>query len=294
MKNYFRLVSSSCLGTFAAIALIFLVFMVIGAISSSSANKITGDGILMLDFSSPIPELTDNVEVSPFDMEAKSAVGLRHYKKLIEHAADHSSIKGIVIKTPLTGLGQAKASAIRKSLQKFKDNSDKFIYTYGDFYSQTGYYLSSVADSIFLNPLGMVDMRGKATLIPFYKKMMDKFGIDMNIFYAGDFKSGTEPYRRESMSEQSKIQLREYLNEMYDIMLDDISASRGLSKTDLDDIIDNFKLETAEAAKSLNIIDDIKYYHEFEDILRTSLGLKKGKTIKYIEMGEFASKVKFQ
>ena len=99
MKNYFRLVSSSCLGTLAAIGMIVLVFVIVGAISSSSANKISGDGVLMLDFSSPIPELTDNVEVSPFDVDAKSAVGLRQYKKLIEHAADHSNIKGCLLYT---------------------------------------------------------------------------------------------------------------------------------------------------------------------------------------------------
>lgn len=294
MKQFFKFTTASCLGTLLAFGAIILIFTVIGSIlGSKSADKVAANSVLKLDIKHVIPEKTGNVASSGgFSVQENESIGLHRLVDLIEHAKTDNSIEGIVIQGMQSGFGPASIFTIEKALREFK-TSDKFVYAYGDMYSQQGYFLSSVADSIFMNELGMVDMRGFGTLIPFFKKAMDKYGIDMNIFYAGDFKSATEPFRGTEMSSFNKEQTRIYLELLSRNFFERIAENRAKSYDDVNACIDDFCLEDADAAIVNGFVDVLANKSEFRDFLKGKLGIsKKSDKIKYIDIYNYHSKAK--
>ncbi|MCZ2336941.1 MAG: S49 family peptidase [Chitinophagales bacterium] len=194
MKSFFKSVFASCLGIVIAFAAIFLIIMIFAATSMSTSTSYSDNSILKLSLEEIVPEKTDNVVQSSSVFSSKvEALGLRRILKLIDAAAKDDKIKGILIENGSTSVGQATLLSLTEGLKKFKE-SGKFIYSYADYHSQSSYMLCSVADSMFLNPQGGVDLKGFAVAIPFFKNTLDKIGVGMNIFYAGNFKSATEPY----------------------------------------------------------------------------------------------------
>ena len=288
MKGFFKYIFASCLGTILAVGGLFLIMAIVAAVAGAGNKSTINDGILMLDFNEPVPEKTGNVEQSKLSFEAKSDLGLYNIKKLIKHAQTDPSIKGIVYKSnPATPLGLATASSIRESLKAFRDSTDKFIYAYGDFYTNTSYLLASSSDSIFVNPNGIFDVNGYSAMIPFFKGAMDKLGVDMTVFYAGQFKSATEPFRRYNMSEQNKKQTREYLEDNYKLYLEEVAEARNIPQTNLRKIIGEFDFDNTQTAVDYNLVDGLLHWFQFEDKLRSQLGIKEGKAIKYTTLAQY-------
>lgn len=290
MNQFFKFFTASCLGVFAAIAIIGLVF--VGFLGSMAGNKpiVPKNTVLELDFSSFIPEKTGNVESSAMSFEQVDKIGLNSIVALLDYAATDDKVKGILIKGGGVNAGQATVATIREALLKFKE-SEKFVYSYADFYSQSGYFLGSVADSVYLNPNGMVDVKGFATMIPFFKNAMDKVGIKMNVFYAGNFKSATEPFRRTEMSEPNKIQTREFLTSMVNQYKDLVSASRNMTSDELDQIMTDYKGRDANSSLASGLVDKIVYWDEVEATLRRELDIKSDKKIKLKSLTEYNSAV---
>ena len=183
-------------------------------------------------------------------------------------------------------MGLATASTIRESLKEFRDSTDKFIYTYADFFDNTSYLLASSSDSIFVNPNGILDINGYGTMIPFFKGAMEKLGIDMNVFYAGQFKSATEPFRRKQMSEQSKAQTREYLTDNYQLYLEEVSEARSIPIANLKTMIGELDLDNTSRAVELGLVDGHSHWYEFEDKLRQKLNIKEAKGINYTSLDD--------
>ena len=231
MGNFLKQTLASCLGVFIAFSIFFIliiaVFAALIAGAGGSGGKATIDtgSVLALDFTQYIPEQTNNVSTGPFSFKEKNIPGLHDVAALIRHAAEDDKISGILIENGLGGLRHSSAKIILDALMDYKE-SDKFLAAYGDFYTQEGYYLSSAADHITLNPIGTVDFRGYASYSPFFKGLIDKIGLDVQIYYAGDFKSATEPFRRTEMSPENKLQTREYLDDTYELFLEDIAEAR--------------------------------------------------------------------
>ena len=292
MKEFFKFFTASCLGVFAAFILVFFVFA--GFLGSMMGGKpvVPKNTVLEIDLSA-VPERSDNVEVSILDAQNTNFLGMHDAIKLIDHAADDDKVQGILIKGESGIGGQVTALRIREAIEGFKE-SGKFVYAYGDFYSQMGYYLGSTADSIFINPSGAVDIRGFSTMIPFYKKAMNKLGVKMNIFYAGNFKSATEPYRRSEMSEPNKLQTSEYLTGMVNKYIDGVAASRGLSTDQVNDIMTNYAGRDAASCLDNKLVDQISYFDDVEILLRERMGLKKGKKIKYKTLSEYKTLAKLK
>ncbi len=290
MNQFFKFFTASCLGVFAAIAIIGLVFM--GFLTSMAGNKpvVPKKTVLELDFSSFVPEKTGNVESSAMSFEQVDKLGLNSIVALLDYAATDDKVKGILIKGGGVNAGQATVSSIREALVKFKE-SEKFVYSYADFYSQSGYFLGSVADSVFLNPNGMVDVKGFATMIPFFKNAMDKVGVKMNVFYAGNFKSATEPFRRTEMSEPNKIQTREFLTSMVDQYKDLVSASRNMTSDDLDQIMTDYKGRDAQSSLASGLVDKVVYWDEVEATIRRDLDIVSDKKIKLKSLTEYSAGV---
>jgi len=292
MKQFFKFIFASCLGTILAFVAIGLLFAVIGGIAASTQKSQVKDGVLLLDFATPIPEKTGNVGSDGFNFDRPSDLGMYHIQRLIRHAQTDPAVKGIVYRaSSSTPLGLATASSLRETLKEFRDSTDKFIYSYADFFDNTSYLLASSSDSIFVNPNGILDINGYAAMIPFFKGTMEKLGVDMNVFYAGQFKSATEPFRRKEMSEQNRTQTREYLNENYQLYLDEVSSSRNIPVANLKTMINELDLDNTEQAVELGIADKRLHWFQFEDLIRSKLGIKEGKAISYTDLDTYSSSV---
>ncbi len=290
MKQFFKFFTASCLGTLAALVLIILVFTIFGSYSAAQAKKISSNSILEIDFIKQIPEKSNNVVSGDFDFDGEDYPGLRTIRRALAHAQEDPKIKGIVLSSKSVPVGQATLFELHDALLKFKD-SGKFIYAYEDYYSQSAYLLASTADSIFLNPNGLVELKGYGALIPFFKPLMDKVGFKFDIYYAGKFKSATEPFRRESMSPENKFQTREYLDDLFEMFAQKISQNRGISQTSLNTIVNEFEGRNAEKCIENKLIDKIAYHNEFVDFLKNKLEIKSTKKLKTIDLEDYISKI---
>jgi len=287
MKSFFPTFFASCLGVFAAFAL--CIFILIGiSISSISQKESYGDNtILKLKLEEFIPEKSDNVnQQSVFFGGSSETIGLRRILTLLEAASEDKKIKGILIENNSIGVGQATVLSLMAGLQKFKE-SGKFIYTYADSHSQSSYLLCSVADSMFINPQGGVDLKGYGAAIPFFKNMLDKVGIEMNIFYAGNFKSATEPYRLNEMSDFNKLQTRTFLADMQEIMINKIAENRKLNPEKINNIMANLEGRTGKKALENGLVDALFYKDQLDDFLRQKLDIKEGKKLKMVSLSEY-------
>ena len=290
MKQFFKFFTASCLGVFAAIGILFLIGMVMVSMASSKDTTVASNSVLKLDLSRVIPEKSGNVKADPFAMDAAESIGLRDLKRTIRNAATDSNIEGILLTHKDISLGQATIQSIVDELNAFKE-SGKWIYAYADYYGQSAYFINSTADSIFLNPNGMVDVKGYATMIPFFKEGMEKLGVKYDIFYAGNFKSATEPYRRTDMSEPNKLQTRTFLDGMLDVFQEQVTSARGFSEAELDNIMNDYKGINGKSALEANLVDELLFHDELQDKLRAKLDVKENGKIKYIDIEEYNSKI---
>ncbi len=294
MQQFFKFVFASCLGVFlAGIALFFLGVLSVAGLAGSAEDQVKSvesNSVLEIKMEEMIPELTGNTE-SDNIFDSKKAVGLTSMVAAIEHAATDNKIKGIFIHSRFSVNGFPKVVAIRQAIEKFKQ-SGKFVYAYADFYSQGAYYLASVADSICLNPNGDIDFKGFAAEIPFMKDMFDRLDVKWQIYYAGQFKSATEPFRLDKMSDQNRMQMREYLSGVNDFFLADISKARKIDKTTLQSYADGLKVSSAHEAVRLKLADTEGYYDAALQALRSKLNLKTKDKIQSISLSDYAQTVK--
>lgn len=260
------------------------------SMASSKDTTVASNSVLKLDLSRVIPEKSGNVKADPFAMDAAESIGLRDLKRTIRNAATDSNIEGILLTHKDISLGQATIQSIVDELNAFKE-SGKWIYAYADYYGQSAYFINSTADSIFLNPNGMVDVKGYATMIPFFKEGMEKLGVKYDIFYAGNFKSATEPYRRTDMSEPNKLQTRTFLDGMLDVFQEQVTSARGFSEAELDNIMNDYKGINGKSALEANLVDELLFHDELQDKLRAKLDVKENGKIKYIDIEEYNSKI---
>jgi len=289
MGKFIKWVTASCLGTILAFVLLLGIIALVGAVMSKKDKKTSSGTFITLDLNRSIPELTDNVEKGQsFSLDQKKALGLHDIRRVLQKADGDSNIKGLVLKGTMVGeIGNAKTSTLVKYLKEFKATSGKPIYAYGDYMSQPEYLMMSVADSIFLNPQGALDMRGFSRVVPFYKELFEKIGVEWNVFYAGDWKSGTEPYLRTSMSENSKNQTREYLTDMENLYFDSLEVNRPINLDNLKDAQSNYAIRYAEDALKFGLVDGLKYWEEFVDICKASANVDSDKTLSFVDITDY-------
>ena len=291
MRSFLKLVFSSCLGSILAIFFLFIIILTIGLISSSGKNNIKENGVLLLDFDGLLPEKSNNVsQDNQFTFTPKNAIGSYDLVKLIKNAATDDRISQIVIKSETSSMGFVTMRHLADAIDTLRENTDKPVYAYGNFYTQSGYILASEADSVFLNPQGGVDLRGFGVMQSFAKEFLEKLGIKMNVFYAGEFKSAAEAYFRNDMSNNSKTQTREYLNSLHESFVEIICENRGLEKPEVKQGINNYTFSNAASAKEIGIVDELMQWFQFEDKLRKNMKLDAGEAINYIDVAEYRKK----
>ena len=293
MKNFFKFVLASCLGTliglFALFAIVGLVFGKIAG-SANASSKLKANTVLVLQMDKPLPELTNNLPQNNFtlDLSNKKTLGLQDMIRVLRAAAEDEHIKGILLDFSLENkpYGHAKSLALRQALEAFKQ-SGKFVVAFAKYYTGESYYLASVADEVYVSPLGSVDFRGAQANIPFFKDLLDRIGIKMEVAYAGDYKSATEPYRFNQMTDKNREQLRELLDEIYAQYLKDIAHSRKKSVNELRAIADNFHFGDPQYYVETGLLDGAIYRDQLLDEIRERLGLGEKDKIQTITPDQY-------
>lgn len=271
----------------AVIVTLIVVGMISSAFSDEKNVKITENSILEIKLDGPIIEREPKSEfakLTGFSDERK--MGLDVIIESIHKAKDDKNIKGIFLEASAIDAGMASVEEIRTALLDFK-KSGKFIYAYGESYSQKGYYLSSVADEVYLNPQGGMDFKGIGGEMMFYKKMLEKLGINVQIFRHGKFKSAVEPFDLEKMSEANRLQTLTYITAMWNQMLNGISAERSISVDSLNGIANHLSIRNTDDAVSKGLIDKTLYYDEVVAELKKKTGQAEKDKLNLVSLSKY-------
>ena len=293
------MVFGSALGFIIASVVISILslFMMIGmvaAIGSSDTEKIEANSVLELTLNDPIEERGIDNPLHGMDISFYNtkSIGLDDILASLENAATDNKIKGVSLKLSSVSASPATLSAVRDALIKFKE-SGKFVYAYGDSYSQGAYYLASVADKVFVNPQGGLDIHGLAFQIMFYKGLIDKLDIDVQVVKCGKFKSAVEPYILNKMSDANREQLTVLSNSIWGKMAADIAKSRNLSVEMLNAVADSMLLiADIENALKLGIVDAFSYPTQYRNFLKEQLSVKEDETLNLVSLATYRKSFK--
>ncbi len=295
MKQFFKFVLASIVGLilFTVIALV-LLFGLIGAAVASSSDKhteIESNTVLRIAFNKEIPERTPFnplSELSFLGLDKEKTIGLNEILANIKKAKGDTNIKGIFIDESSMMAGQATTEEIRNALIDFK-KSGKFIVAYSEVYTQSFYYLASVADKVYINPKGYFDFRGFSSKISFLKGALDKLGIEAQVIKVGTYKSAVEPFILNKMSDANREQVTSYLGSLYDYYLTGISNSRKISKNTLFDLANNLSIQFPEDALKYHLVDGLKYKDEVLDELKERTNTTSKSELKNVELIEYSN-----
>ena len=289
MKDFFKYVLATVVGLIVAgLVMMFLGVLTIFGFASSSDGDVTVesnsvlklklDGVLSERATTPSP-LDILGDMNPMGSSGGS-IGLDDVLSAIKKAAENEDIKGIYLEAATLDAQPASYEAIRDALVDFKANTDKFIIAYGDDYDQMMYYLASTADKILLNPKGSVDWHGLAGMNMFYKDLMDKLGIEMEIFKVGTFKSAVEPYMLTEMSDANREQIAAYIGSIWNKFTSEVAASRNLTPDALNNLADEGALfKTGEEMIAAGLVDSLIYKNDMRAYLNKYMGLEEDKEI---------------
>lgn len=290
MKSFFKSFFASLLAIIVFFGLIFLLFFgIAGAFLASEKVAVEGNTVLVIDLSKefkdrtmedPIAEITGD-ELQP---DLNTAI------KLIQNASKDSSIRGVYLLSKDNANGFAGSSELRNALLAFK-SAGKFIIGHGDYISQKAYYVASVANKIYCHPKGMFEWQGMSVEYMFFKNLIDKLEIKPQIFYAGKFKSATEPFRTTSMTDANKEQTSVWLNDIYDEMLLGVASSRNKSVDSLKSLANRFALDKPEKAVAAGLLDGLKYDDQVRDEIRQRLKIGKTDKINFISLAKYSKAV---
>jgi protease-4 len=269
-------------GLFAfSIVALLIVFALLGMLAASSEEEVTleKNSILHLDLNGrTLVERTSEEDLvfgSFLDpLGGDNSAGLANLKKAIAEAKTNENIKGIYLNAGLFGAGQAGLLELREALQDFKE-SGKFIIAYDEAYSEGGYFLASVADEIYLNPLGGIDFNGFSSEGIFLKGFFEKVGIKPEVFRVGEFKSAVEPFILDKMSPENRLQTQYFLDDINRHAIDLIAESRKIAKDSLIRINNQMLVRKPKDAVTYKLATALKYEDEVHSILKEKLGLKE-------------------
>ena len=295
--NFIKSFFASILGTLTALGVFFvIVLLIISGFASlmnapSGGGSISDNSVLKLDLNGTIldraPTFDELQRVLGLE---ESTLGLPNIIAAIDKASKHDKIKGISLRADFISAGWAQTRSIRNALLRFKE-SGKFIYSYGDIYSQKGYYLSSVSDSIYLNPLGALEFKGLASEVLYYKNFQDEYGLKMEVIRQGKYKSAVEPYLENEMSPANRYQIKSLLKDIWETLKTEIAHARNLVPEILDIIIEDQKINIAEDALTENLIDGLIYKDIFEQKIKTRMNIAFEDDLKIVSIEKLNNNV---
>ena len=287
--SFFKNLFSSCLGALIALIVVFglgiiLISTFISSREQASIASVENNSVLILSLKNGVK---DYVPVSQNPIDALFPVQTLQLSKIInaiENAKYDDKIKGISISGELAGVGVSQVQSIRNKLKEFKE-SGKFITAYANIYTQKGYYLSSIADAIYVTPTGIIEFRGLSSERLFFKDFQEKYGVKLEVIRHGKYKSAVEGYLDDKMSEANREQISSFLNSIWSEFLADISESRGLTVQELNNIADTLGTRSPELALKSNMIDGTIYRDQYEEVLEELIETD----VNYVSISDYIS-----
>ena len=289
MKDFFKNVAATIVGLFAfgLIMTILGVICIIGMIASSNSKPTLKDNaVMVLKLQGQIEDRSEDNWLGELTGEQFNNLGMNKILSSIRKAKDEEKVKGIYLETGILESDYATLQEIRNALADFK-KSGKWIIAYGDALSQGGYYLASVANKVYINPEGNVDWHGIASQPQYIKDVAAKFGVHFTVVKVGKYKSYTETYTEDKMSDANREQVSQYIGGLWQQMLADVSKSRNISKDSLNRYADGLMVfDDAQLLKSRKMVDGFCYYDEIRDVVKRQLGLKADETINQVDYND--------
>lgn len=289
MKDFFKNVAATIVGLFAfGLIMTILGFIcIIGMIASSNSKPALKDNaVMVLKLQGQIEDRSEDNWLGELTGEQFNNLGMNKILSSIRKAKDEEKVKGIYLETGILESDYATLQEIRNALADFK-KSGKWIIAYGDALSQGGYYLASVANKVYVNPEGNVDWHGIASQPQYIKDVAAKFGVHFTVVKVGKYKSYTETYTEDKMSDANREQVSRYIGGLWQQMLADVSKSRNISKDSLNRYADGLMVfDDAQLLKSRKMVDGFCYYDEIRDVVKRQLGLKTDETINQVDYND--------
>ena len=289
MKDFFKNVAATIVGLFAfGLIMTILGFIcIIGMIASSNSKPTLKDNaVMVLKLQGQIEDRSEDNWLGELTGEQFNNLGMNKILSSIRKAKDEDKVKGIYLETGILESDYATLQEIRNALADFK-KSGKWIIAYGDALSQGGYYLASVANKVYVNPEGNVDWHGIASQPQYIKDVAAKFGVHFTVVKVGKYKSYTETYTEDKMSDANREQVSRYIGGLWQQMLADVSKSRNISKDSLNRYADGLMVfDDAQLLKSRKMVDGFCYYDEIRDVVKRQLGLKADETINQVDYND--------
>jgi protease-4 len=287
MRNFLK-IFAAC---FLAIVVVFVVgiivlFGIVGSISDSEVPVVKERSVLLIDLSKKVTERGSDEDFDPLEFSAESVPSLRSLIGAVENAASDSSIKSIYLKAGNNALGYAASQELCEALLLFKKSGKKIIAN-ADAMSLRAYEVAHLADEIYVQPGGAFEWNGYFVELIFFKNALDRLEIKPEIFYAGQFKSATEPFRLTKMSEANKLQYRAFLDGMYNNLLFSIASQRNLDSSNLRQLANQLAVRTPEQAKKAGLITDVWYEDQVRNRLADLCGLSKATDLNIISVKDY-------
>lgn len=289
MKDFFKNVAATIVGLFAfGLIMTILGFIcIIGMVASSNSKPALKDNaVMVMKLQGQIEDRTEDNWLGELTGEQFNNIGMNRILSSIRKAKNEDKVKGIYLETGILETDYATLQEIRNALADFK-KSGKWIIAYGDALSQGGYYLASVANKVYVNPEGNVDWHGIASQPQYIKDVAAKFGVHFTVVKVGKYKSYTETYTEDKMSDANREQVSRYIGGLWQQMLGDVSKSRNISKDSLNRYADGLMVfDDTKLLKSRKMVDGFCYYDEIRDVVKKQLGLKADDTINQVDYND--------
>ena len=284
-------VLATIVGIFIFCMIFFFGIIIIGAIAGSGDETVSvkKNSVIELDLSKVSLDYAGKTNYKDFNYFEAHHDGVTDILNAIEAAKTDEKIKGISILNNQSQLGLAQSKAVRDKLEEFK-KSGKFVYAYANYYTQGEYYLNSVADQLYLNPMGEVDFKGLSSEIIYMKDLQEKSGVKMEVIRHGKYKSAVEPFLAQEMSPENREQMTVLLNSVWNTIVADISKSRKLSVAQLNAIANTLGARTPELALANKLVDKVAYEDEYHDMIRAKLKVDKKEKYDIVSITDYAKK----
>ncbi|WP_099171817.1 S49 family peptidase, partial [Flavobacterium psychrophilum] len=285
-------VLATIVGLFVFCMLFFFGILFIAAIfgGGSATTFVEDNSVLELNLEEVTNDYGGKFNFAEIGYYEAKHDGLTDILKAIDAAKTDDKIKGISILNNTLALGVAQTKALRDELEIFK-KSGKFIMAYGNVYSQKDYYLNSVANTVYLNPVGELDFKGLSTEVMYYKDFQDKTGLKMEVIRHGKYKSAVEPFLLNEMSPENRDQITTFLTSIWNSMVNDISKSRKISIAQLNTIATGLLARTPELALKNKLIDKIAYEDVYHDDIRKALKVAANEDYKTVNIIDYAQDI---
>ncbi|WP_312742167.1 signal peptide peptidase SppA [Sphingobacterium multivorum] len=298
MKSFFKYVLATITGIVISFVVLFIVLMgIIGAIISSASSDqeivVKSNSVLYLSFDYDISERSEANPLGSLNLPGYSTknIGLDDILARIKYAATDGNIKGIYLDASHIGVGFASLKEVRDELLAFK-KTGKFVVAYNAGYDQKAYYVASTADKVYVNPQGTIDFKGLASSTMFYKDLLDKVGVEMQIVKVGTFKSAVEPFFLNKMSDPNRLQVTSYLGSIYSTFINEIAASRNIAADSLRAIANDYRVRDADDAVKYKLADAKLYKDELLSDLRKRLKISEKDEISFVSLLDYNKKLK--